>query len=170
MFVGNILFGSGLLAAAIPLAALLIPDGSSNKRNAGLLGSLIGGHSDLQGRVESVMGWVERSIEHLPNFPRLHPQECVKRSICEAHNDPNKYGAVGFMLRLLFPANNSSSSDGMDNTEYKVINKYKHAASFGFNKRLDENGTSSAVCKDKYEDCLVSLLDVAQNLIDLFLK
>lgn len=54
--------------------------------------------------------------------------------------------------------------------EYKVINKYRYAAGFGLSKRLDNNGTSSSVCKEKYEDCLVSLLDVAQNLMDKFLK
>lgn len=58
----------------------------------------------------------------------------------------------------------------MDDMEYKVINKYRHAAGFGLNKRLDSNGTSSQACKEKYEDCLVSLLDVAQSLMDIFLK
>lgn len=58
----------------------------------------------------------------------------------------------------------------MDDMEYKVINKYKYAAGFGLNKRIDNNGTGSPVCREKYEDCLVSLLDVAQNLIDIFLK
>lgn len=59
----------------------------------------------------------------------------------------------------------------MDDMEYKVINKYRHAAGFGLNRRLDNNGTgSSLACKEKYEDCLVSLLDVAQNLMDIFLK
>lgn len=57
----------------------------------------------LRGSLDSMMGWVERSVEHLPNLPRLHPKECIKRSICEAHNEPDKYGAVGVMLRLLFP-------------------------------------------------------------------
>lgn len=55
--------------------------------------------------------------------------------------------------------------------EYKVINKYRHAAGYGLNKRIDNNGTESpSVCKEKYEDCLVSLLDIGQNLMDLFLK
>lgn len=56
----------------------------------------------------------------------------------------------------------------MDDMEYKVINKYRHAAGFGHKKRLDYNGTSNA-CKEKYEDCLVSLMDVAKNLMDIFL-
>lgn len=52
-----------------------------------------------------------------------------------------------------------------------MINKYRHAASYGLNKRIDNNGTGSiAVCKEKYEDCLVSLLEVTQNLLDIFLK
>jgi hypothetical protein len=140
----------------------------------------------IQSRVEHMMDWLERSIEHLPNFPRLHPQECVKRSICEAHNEPNRYGAIGLALRLLFPATNTSATGEQDNMEFKVINKYRHAAGYGLSRRrLDSqppNGTtegagfgfggarepSSSACKEKYEDCLVSLLDVAQKLVDLF--
>lgn len=126
----------------------------------------------FRGQVEVAMGWIERSVERLPYLPRLHPQECVKRSICEAHNDPDKYGAIGFVLRLMFPATNISSTDSMDDMEYKVVNKYRHAAGYGLNKRLDANGTSTgsgSVCRDKYEDCLVSLLDVSKSLVDKFL-
>jgi len=54
--------------------------------------------------------------------------------------------------------------------EYKVINKYRHAAGFGLNKRIESNGTNTVACKEKYEDCLVSLLDVSQSLLDIFLK
>lgn len=99
------MLGSSLLAAAIPLGALIIPGSESRKRRAGLSTDEQSSLSrfSLQSRVDSMMGWIERSVEHLPNIPRLHPQECVKRSICEAHNNPNKYGAIGFMLRLLFP-------------------------------------------------------------------
>lgn len=113
------MLGSSLLAASIPLAVLysnVVSGGGagelaspSNRRTSSASSSGVEAplsfirHLSLQSRVDSVMGWVERSVEHLPNFPRLHPQECVKRSICEAHNEPNKYGAIGFMLRFLFP-------------------------------------------------------------------
>lgn len=173
---GNLLvLGSSFLAAAIPLAALISPE-TRKKRAEPSESSVIKrpvGFAEwlsIQGRVDSFMGWIERSVEHLPNFPRLHPQECVKRSICEAHNEPERYGAIGFFLRLLFPATNLSITDRMDNMEFKVINKYRHAASFGLNKRVDNNDTGSSACQEKYEDCLVSLLDVARNLMDIFLK
>lgn len=58
----------------------------------------------------------------------------------------------------------------MDDMEYKVINKYRHAAGYGMNRRSDSNSSSSSACKEKYEDCLVSLLDVAQSMMDMFLK
>ena len=58
----------------------------------------------LQSKVDSVMGIIERSVQDLPNFPRLHPQECLKRTICEAHNQPDKFGAAGLSLRVLFPS------------------------------------------------------------------
>lgn len=131
-----------------------------------------GGLSGLQNRVDSLMGWLERSTENLPNFPRLHPQECFKRSICEAHNEPSKYGALGMTLTLLFPATNGSAAE-TDNMEFKVINKYRHAASYGLQRRLEAaNGTLTGpqlACKDKYDDCLVSLLEVGQKLLDFFL-
>lgn len=180
-----LVLGSSVLAAAIPLVAFLMPDFSSGWRRQEALngntgsGSLLleepprSGNSplSLHGQLDSVMGWIERSVEHLPNFPRLHPQECVKRTICEAHNEPSKYGGLGFVLRLLFPASNHTSTDRMDNMEYKVINKYRHAAGFGASRRLESNGTGTpGACKEKYEDCLVSLLDVSQNLLDIFLK
>lgn len=195
---GNILWlGSNVLATLIPIASLLgllsAGDTSSSSSSMGaaknhtstnskrstaatILSSLAQGGATsggLQSRVEYVMGWLERSIEHLPNFPRLHPQECVKRSICEAHHEPTKYGAIGLTLRLLFPATNSSiGGDETDTMEYKVINKYRHAAGYGQSRRLDSaNGTSlGGTCKDKYEDCLVSLLDLGQNLVDFFLR
>jgi len=134
----------------------------------------------LQMGVEHVMGWLERSMEHLPSFPRLHPQECLKRSICEAHNDPDRHGGLGLMVRLLFPAGGlaheeqpsgrqGATANDSTTLEYKVINKYRHAAGFGLSRRLDNNGTGSPnVCKDKYEDCLVSLLDLANGLVGMF--
>ena len=59
--------------------------------------------SGLVGVSESVMGWVEKSVDDLPSFPRLDGQECLKRCICEAHNQPKKYGVVGLVLQLFFP-------------------------------------------------------------------
>ena len=59
--------------------------------------------SRLVGVSESIMGWVEKSVDDLPNFPRLDAQECMKRCICEAHNQPKKYGLTGLVLQLFFP-------------------------------------------------------------------
>lgn len=99
--------GSSVLAAIIPIAALALPDQmqqqQQQRRRNGAIAAPLTQTLNINARVESVMSWIERSVDHLPNFPRLHPQECVKRSICEAHNAPNKYGAIGFMLRVMFP-------------------------------------------------------------------
>lgn len=59
--------------------------------------------SRLVGVSESLMGWVERSVDDLPSIPRMDAQECMKRCICEAHNQPKKYGAVGLVIQLFFP-------------------------------------------------------------------
>lgn len=52
---------------------------------------------------EYLMSLVENSLEDLPSLPRLEAQECMKRSVCEAHNQPKKYGLIGLILQLLFP-------------------------------------------------------------------
>lgn len=49
------------------------------------------------------MGWVEKSVDDLPSFPRLDAQECMKRAVCEAHHQPKKYGLTGLVLQLFFP-------------------------------------------------------------------
>lgn len=108
------MLAASLVAALVPLVSLVIlPNAHLNRAPASTKSDVESGGqqapvkpgkpSVFQARVDSVMGYIERSVEHLPSFPRLHPQECVKRSICEAHNKPDKYGAIGFMLRILFP-------------------------------------------------------------------
>lgn len=57
----------------------------------------------IQGRLESFVSWIERSVEDLPAFPRLHPQECVKRAVCEVNHDSKKYGLPGLILQVMFP-------------------------------------------------------------------
>lgn len=52
---------------------------------------------------ESVMVWVEKALDNMPNLPRLEAQACMKRCICEAHNQPKKYGLTGLVLQLFFP-------------------------------------------------------------------
>ncbi len=59
--------------------------------------------SRLVGVSESIMGYVEKTVDDFPSFPRLDAQECMKRSICEAHNQPKKYGLIGLVLQLFFP-------------------------------------------------------------------
>ena len=49
------------------------------------------------------MGWVEKSVDDLPSFPRLDAQECMKRAVCEAHHQPKKYGLTGLVLQIFFP-------------------------------------------------------------------
>ncbi|CAN7948222.1 unnamed protein product [Ixodes hexagonus] len=57
----------------------------------------------LAGLSEFVMTRVDKGLEKFPSIPSLDPQECMKRSVCEAHNQPNKYGLIGLALQLLYP-------------------------------------------------------------------
>lgn len=48
----------------------------------------------------------------------------------------------------------------------RVINKYKMAASYGKYNTSNEPDA----CQLRYEECVVNLLDVVQNLMGLFLN
>ncbi|XP_054154266.1 uncharacterized protein LOC128952837 [Oppia nitens] len=109
--------------------------------------------SRLVGVSESIMGWVEKSVDDLPNFPRLDAQECMKRCICEAHNQPKKYGLTGLVLQLFFPPYTEIEEP------LKVVSKYQLAARYG---RQD-----NANCAAQYDGCLVNFLDIVQGLINL---
>jgi len=108
----------------------------------------------LVGVSESIMGWVERSVDDLPSFPRLDAQECMKRSVCEAHNQPKKYGALGLALQLFFPPYTET-----DESKVRVVSKYQLAARYG---RQD-----NANCSSQYDGCMVNILDIVQALINL---
>ncbi|XP_046910904.2 uncharacterized protein LOC124492140 isoform X2 [Dermatophagoides farinae] len=107
----------------------------------------------LVGVSESLMGWVERSVDDLPSIPRLDAQECMKRSICEAHNQPKKYGAVGLIIQLFFPP----YLDAEDAN--KIVSKYQLAARYG----RGEN----ANCAAQYDDCMVNVLDILQGALNM---
>jgi len=109
--------------------------------------------SRLVGVSESIMGWVEKSVDDLPNFPRMDAQECMKRCICEAHNQPKKYGLTGLVLQLFFPPYTEAEEP------LKVVSKYQLAARYG---RQD-----NANCAAQYDGCLVNFLDIIQGLINL---
>lgn len=50
-----------------------------------------------------------------------------------------------------------------------VINKYKIAANYGLNKRIGSNGNDEFACREYYEGCLISPLDVVKKMTDIFI-
>ncbi|KAG8191318.1 hypothetical protein JTE90_006068 [Oedothorax gibbosus] len=110
----------------------------------------------LSGASEYVMSLVENSLEDLPSLPRLEAQECVKRSVCEAHNQPKKYGLIGLVLQLLFPP--YTKNEDPTNT----ISKYQLAARYG--------RQSNANCGIQYDGCMLNLLDIVQALVNAFIR
>lgn len=127
------------------------PATMSMEERQGIQGLLTRG---LVGVSESIMGWIERSVDDLPSFPRLDAQECMKRSVCEAHNQPKKYGAVGLMMQLFFPPYTET-----EESPTRVVSKYQLAARYG----RQEN----ANCSSQYDGCMVNLLDIIQAMINL---
>jgi len=110
----------------------------------------------MVGISDSMMKWVERSVNDLPSFPRMNAQECMKRIICEAHNQPKKYGLLGFGLQLFFPPFIESEK----NT--RVVSKYQLAARFG----RQGQSNSTQLCAQQYDDCVINLLDISQSIAE----
>lgn len=52
------------------------------------------------GIAEYILTFAENSLDHLPS---IDGEECIKRSVCEAHSNPKKYGIIALPLQLLFP-------------------------------------------------------------------
>jgi len=102
---------------------------------------------------ENVMVWVEKTLDNLPNLPGFEAQSCMKRCICEAHNQPKKYGLTGLVLQLFFPPYIESD------TPSKIISKYQLAARYG--------RTEKANCAIQYDDCIVNFLDMIQSVTNL---
>jgi len=108
--------------------------------------------SGLVGVSENIMGWVEKSVDDLPSFPRLDAQECMKRSICEAHNQPKKYGLVGLVLQLFFPPYTETEEPS------RIVSKYQLAARYGRQEQAN--------CAAQYDGCMVNFLDAVQGVIN----
>lgn len=51
-----------------------------------------------------------------------------------------------------------------------MINKYRIAADYGASRRSDNGTTNTSACREYYEECLISMLDVARHMTDFFLK
>ncbi|GFU45533.1 uncharacterized protein NPIL_175881 [Nephila pilipes] len=110
----------------------------------------------LNSASEYMMSLVENSLEDLPSLPRLEAQECMKRSVCEAHNQPKKYGLIGLVLQLLFPPYTKSEDPN------NVVSKYQLAARYG--------RQSNANCGVQYDGCMLNLLDIVQALVNAFIR
>ncbi|XP_003742163.1 uncharacterized protein LOC100900874 [Galendromus occidentalis] len=111
----------------------------------------------LSGITEVVMRAVERSMEAIPSIPSLDPQECMKRSVCEAHNQPDRYGVVGLALQLIFPPYLTGESE-----DAPLISKYQQAARYG--RRND------AECGRHFDGCIVSPMEVTQKLLNYIMQ
>ncbi|KAH9383544.1 uncharacterized protein LOC144149219 [Haemaphysalis longicornis] len=112
--------------------------------------------SGLAGFSEFVMTRVDKGLEKFPSIPSLDPQECMKRSVCEAHNQPNKYGLIGLALQLLYPPYSAPDEPTT------VVSKYQLAARYGRQEDAD--------CSRQYDGCIVSPLEIIQTIVSYFLR
>ncbi|XP_070377613.1 uncharacterized protein [Dermacentor albipictus] len=140
----------GLMAAAAAGALLLLPPPSWAQ------GGAAADRAGLASLSEFVMTRVDKGLEKFPSIPSLDPQECMKRSVCEAHNQPNKYGLVGLALQLLYPPYSAPEEPTA------VVSKYQLAARYGRQEDAD--------CSRQYDGCIVSPLEIVQTIVGYFLR
>ncbi|XP_013782223.1 uncharacterized protein LOC106466476 [Limulus polyphemus] len=110
----------------------------------------------LTGMSEKVMTYVEDTLEGFPSLPQLDAQECMKRTVCEAHNKPKQYGVLGLLVQLFFPPYLETEEP------LNVASKYQLAARYG---RQDQ-----ANCAKQYDGCMLSFLELIQTIVNAFVK
>ncbi|XP_076359825.1 uncharacterized protein LOC143252091 [Tachypleus tridentatus] len=150
------LMGLGTMALLYPILSSLTAEdldkfNEIDLRDAGGFFS-----KSLTGISERVMTYVEQTLEELPSIPRLDAQECMKRSVCEAHNKPKKYGLIGILLQFFFPPYLETEEP------LKVVSKYQLAARYGRQDRAN--------CGKQYDGCMISFLDLIQAIVNAFIK
>ena len=58
--------------------------------------------SRLDSFIDFIMNFIDKLIDDIPEYPGLHPKQCIQRTICESHKRVDKYGRVGKVIRFLF--------------------------------------------------------------------
>jgi hypothetical protein len=56
----------------------------------------------LQTLIDFVMSFVDNLLDKMPEYAGLDPQECIQRSVCEAHKHQHRFGVIGRFVRFLF--------------------------------------------------------------------
>lgn len=72
------------------------------------LGWVAAGASTSEAVIQTVLDKSHRLLLNaaakIPNLvPRMDAQECLKRTVCEAHHKPGRYGLIGIALQLFVP-------------------------------------------------------------------
>jgi len=120
---------------------------STSGRSYNGMDNEIGGEGGI---AEYIVSFIENSLDNLPN---TNGEDCVKRSICEAHDEPQKYGFLALPFQIFFPP--------MDiNDEYSGMSKYYKAALYGRSDTAD--------CSTRYRGCLFNILDPILYLFGIF--
>lgn len=93
----------------------------------------------------------------VPNLvPRMDAQECLKRTVCEAHNKPARYGLLGVALQFFFPPFRPGDAEGTRMSPLQLAARYGREP--------------SADCGRQYDGCFLDLLQTLQGAVDYFLR
>ncbi|KAH7951425.1 hypothetical protein HPB52_008948 [Rhipicephalus sanguineus] len=93
----------------------------------------------------------------MPNLvPRMDAQECLKRTVCEAHNKPGRYGLIGIALQLFFPPFRPGDAEGIPSSPLQLAARYGREP--------------SADCGRQYDGCFLDPLQTLQAAVNYFLR
>ncbi|KAG0410413.1 hypothetical protein HPB47_012470 [Ixodes persulcatus] len=115
----------------------------------------------LMGAVQSLLEKSHTALlklaDRMPNLvPRMDAQECLKRTICEAHNRPGRYGIVGVALQLIFPPFKPGAEETAQMTPLQLAAKYGRG--------------SGADCGRQYDGCFLDVLQTMQGVVDYAIR
>uniref|UniRef100_A0A6B0V6S5 Putative secreted protein n=1 Tax=Ixodes ricinus TaxID=34613 RepID=A0A6B0V6S5_IXORI len=113
--------------------------------------------SAVQSLLEKSHTALLKLADRMPNLvPRMDAQECLKRTICEAHNRPGRYGIVGVALQLIFPPFKPGAEETAQMTPLQLAAKYGRG--------------SGADCGRQYDGCFLDVLQTMQGVVDYAIR
>lgn len=93
----------------------------------------------------------------MPNLvPRMDAQECLKRTVCEAHNKPGRYGLLGIAIQFFFPPFRPGDAEGTRMSPLQLAARYGR--------------DPSADCGRQYDGCFLDTLQTLQAAVDYLLR
>lgn len=104
--------------------------------------------------VSNLIMRVDYMLQSIPRAVRIDARQCLKYAICRANNHPKRYGALGRILRVIYPPNLAhelrDKLKGMRGShEEHIIYSYANAALLG---KINQDNPDGDLCSLKYSE------------------